>query len=360
MPFSPEQLSYAANHALDYNLRTEPVDQATTEMPLLDRLVREMVAWAGGLQYITERVHFTNDSNFQTYFGDQQVGFNRRRTLDTVKFPWGNAHEGFGLNEDELVQNGITVVDERMPEPSENEEVQLANLLAENIRSMRNGMREGLDLMLHRDGSASATDIPGIDHLIQLDPTVSSVVGGVNQSTATWWQNNKQTAINSGTPGAVVAAMDKQWRNCIRFAKTKPNLILMGEDFADAYAADAKAAVSRQVTVGGSTGNKAATTLDAAVVVGSSNTGLFYDGVPAQWDPVFTTLQTLDSETTSWKKRCYFINTRHMRLRPIKGHWMKARKPARVPDRYVHYTAMTSKLSLTTNMRNAHAVLAIS
>ena len=57
---------------------------------------------------------------------------------------------------------------------------------------------------------------------------------------------------------------------------------------------------------------------------------------------------------------CYLLNTRHLKLRPIKGHWMIARRPPRVYDRYVHYWALTAKAALTTGKRNAHAVIAVS
>jgi hypothetical protein len=56
----------------------------------------------------------------------------------------------------------------------------------------------------------------------------------------------------------------------------------------------------------------------------------------------------------------YMLNMKHLKLRPIKGHWMVSRQPPRVYDRYVHYWALTAKASLTTNKRNAHAVLALS
>jgi hypothetical protein len=75
------------------------------------------------------------------------------------------------------------------------------------------------------------------------------------------------------------------------------------------------------------------------------------------WNPVFDVLQTNLSSSPSWLKRLYMINTKHLKLRPIKGHWMIARRPPRVYDRYVHYWALTAKAALTTGKRNAHAVI---
>ena len=70
-------------------------------------------------------------------------------------------------------------------------------------------------------------------------------------------------------------------------------------------------------------------------------------------------LDALESPAILWEKRCYFLNTNRLNLRPIKGHWMISRRPPRVYDRYVHYFALTAKAALTTGKRNAHAVLSV-
>jgi hypothetical protein len=90
-----------------------------------------------------------------------------------------------------------------------------------------------------------------------------------------------------------------------------------------------------------------------------TNTGLYFKTVEIIWDPVMDVLDALYAPTVAWAKRCYMLNMRHLCLRPIKGHWMVGRKPPRVYDRYVHYWALTSKAAMTTNKRNAHAVLSI-
>jgi hypothetical protein len=90
--------------------------------------------------------------------------------------------------------------------------------------------------------------------------------------------------------------------------------------------------------------------------VGTTNFG----GVPVLWDPTFEILDAqVGSLATPWTKRAYMINTEALTLRPVKGFWMLNRKPPRVYDRYVHYWAMTSSYRLTTNRRNALAVLSI-
>lgn len=358
MPFTPAQITYGGKAAIDFYLKNDPIDQINIVHPLLKRLGEGKKEYAGGLQYVVEQLRFSNDSNFQSYFGDSQVSYNRKRTLDQAKYTWGAFHDGFGLNEDELAQNGIIVTDDKNTVPSDAEKVQLTNLLQENTETLKLGFEENFDLMIHRDGSQSTTDIPGLDHLISLTPA-SGTVGGIAASNA-WWQNYADLTLGS-TAGEFLDKMEAAWRACIKYGGSIPDFILAGADFIDAYRNACGApggAIQRQVILGGATGNKTAATLDGSVGTGI-NTGLYFKGVEIIWDPVFDLLDTLDAPTISWASRCYFLNTRFLKLRPIKGHWMVSRRPPRVYDRYVHYWALTSKCAMTTGKRNAHAVLAL-
>jgi hypothetical protein len=89
MPFTTEQLSYAGRISLDWYLKNDPIDQINTERPLLKLLIAGKQEWGGGLQYVQEQLRFSNDSNFQSYFGDQQVTYNRKRTIQVAKYTWG-------------------------------------------------------------------------------------------------------------------------------------------------------------------------------------------------------------------------------------------------------------------------------
>jgi len=349
MPFNSDQLAYAGKHVIDYYLKNDPIDQINTERPLIKKLSEGKQQYAGGLQYVVEQLRYANDSNFQSYFGDGQVSYNRKRTLSQAKFTWGSFHDGFGLNEDELAQAGITMTDDKNAVPSDAEKVALTNLLDENMETLKLGYEENFDLMLHRDGTASDTDIAGLDALISTTPSVSATIGTLNQSTYSWWRNYADLNISTATAGNLVDRMEIAWRECTRYGGFRPDFILVGGDFLDAYRSDASQTVNRQLQKSGR-GN---TELDASV------DGVYFKGVPLVWDPVFDVLDAADSPTVEWAKRCYFINTRFLKLRPIKGHWMTPRKPPRVYDRYVHYWGLTSKAALTTGKRNAHAVLSI-
>lgn len=349
MPFNTEQLAYAGRAAIDYFLKNSPIDQINTERPLIKMLMESKKEYAGGLQYVVEQLRYSNDSNFQSYFGDSQVSYNRKRTLQQAKYSWGAFHDGFGLNEDELAQNGIIMTDDKNAVPSDSEKVQLTNLLQENVETLKLGFQENFDIMLHRDGTQSATDIAGLDLLVSTTPSASASIGTLNQATYTWWRNTASLDIAAAD---LIDEMERVWRECTRYGGKQPNFILVGGAFLDAYRVAAGQTVNRQIN-----DNKGLT--KGGVSVDAGTTGVYFKGVELIWDPVFDVLDALDSPTVEWAKRCYFLNKETISLRPIKGHWMVSRKPPRVYDRYVHYWALTSKAAMTTNKRNANAVLSI-
>jgi hypothetical protein len=348
-------MAYAAKHAIDFYLKNEPIDQATIDRPLLKKLLTTKKEYSGGLQYVVEQLRYQNDSNFQAYHGGSQVTYNHKRSLTQAKFGYGSFHDGFGLDEDELLQNGITMTDDSGATPSGDEKVQLTNLLTENMATLKTGFQEQFDLMLHRDGSQNSLEIAGLDALVSLAPSAGTI-GTIAASNA-FWQNFANTSINT-TADEGLAELEAAWRATIRYGGQSPDFILAGSDFIDWYRTATTSVVNRQVTLGGASGNKSGANLDAGVGNGTS-TGLYFKGVELVWDPAFDLLDTEDSPTITWAKRAYFLNTKFITLRPIKGHWMIGRKPPRVYDRYVHYTGLTAKAALTTGKRNAHAVVAI-
>ena len=153
MSFNSEQLAYAGNAAINFFLRNDPVDNYNINRPWIKKLIEGKKEYTGGLQYVVEQLRYQNDSNFQSYFGDSQVTYNRKRTLQQAKYVWGAFHDGFGLNEDELTQNGIVMTDDRNAVPTDAEKVQLTNLLEENMDTLKLGFLENFDQMLLEDGT---------------------------------------------------------------------------------------------------------------------------------------------------------------------------------------------------------------
>jgi hypothetical protein len=348
MPFSTQQLAIGANYQLDYFAKNDPIDQVNVERPWLKKLIEQKQNAPAGQQFYVEQIYISNDANYQNYFGAQQVTYNERDGIRQARYAYYNFHDGFGLDEDRLAANGITLTDDSEAVVSEAEKFQLTNLLKTCYTQLKEGVHDGLHEELLRDGSYSANAAPGLDALVSTTPN-TGVVGGLDAATQTYWRNNAALNI-AATAGLLTEQMEIQWRACTRFGGSAPDFIMASGAFIDAYRKDAKSEVDRQIIVPG----KGGTMLDSSV------SGVFFKGVPIVWNPVLDILDAkYGTPTIPWAKRCYFINTKHIKLRPVTGHWMVNRRPARVYDRYVHYFGMTSKYRLTMNKRNAHSVLSI-
>jgi len=354
MPFTTEQISYAGKAAMDYILRGKPEDLYNTERPLLKWLRANQKSFPGAKQYINEKLRTTNDANFQWFGPDGLVTYNRKRTLEDANFEWRSAHDGFGLTEEELLQNYISVTDDPSATPTTSEKHQFINLITENTETLMEGFKEKFDYDLHLDGTASTDSLVGLDALISTTPT-SGIVGGIDRSTSgnEYWMNHADTGI-AATAGVLTTHMEQVWRACYRVGGNAPNFILCGSKFLDAYRTDAKSEIDRQLRVSGTGGSS----LDSSTGEGT-NSGLYFKGVPLTWDPIMDDLQTALDPTVDWDKRCYFLNSRFLKLRPAKGQDMITRRPPRSYDRYTHYWGLTWRGGLTTNRPGSMAVLSI-
>jgi len=351
MPFTSQEISDAGKSSLDLYLKNKPIDQIAEERPWLRRLMRTAKTFPGAKQYVVENLRTTYGSNFQWYYGAQAVTYNSRQTLEQAQFAWRSAHDGFFLDEDRLLQNGITVSDDssqRASTASQAEIVQLANLFDEQMEVLRLGFEEKFDYELHLDGTQDTEALAGLDHLVQSNPTASSTVGGINQSSNTWWRNQYATGLTSSN---ILSTMEARWRLTTRNGG-RVDFILAGQTFIDTYVAALRASGAAEWSITG------VPTADGAFPT-SGQDGLRFKGVPIVWDPVMADLDANLSPTIAWEKRCYMLNFRHLRLRPAEGHNMITRKPPREYNRYVFYWAITWKGALTTNRRSGHAFLSV-
>ncbi|HFE45911.1 MAG TPA: phage major capsid protein [Nannocystis exedens] len=355
MPFTSQEITAAGKAAIDFYQRNKLVDNYNTARPLLKKLKAKQKPFPGGKQYVVEQLRKSNTSNFQWFNGSTIVTYNKRRNIEQAQFEWRSAHDGFALDEDRLIQNGITIDDDK---PGQNfskaEKVQLTNLLDEEVEALGLGFEEKFDQALHLDGTQSSDAVTGLDALISLTPATGTV-GGIDASANGWWRNHAATGLTTATTtGDILDKMEIAWRACIRNGGM-PDFILAGSDFVDGLRNFMLKTFGRvNFHHMAEKGFEAGAGHDSGV-----DTGLKFHNVPIIWDPVFADLDTLYSPATAWEKRCYFLNTNHLRLRPVEGQDMKTRKPPRAYDKYEYYWGLTWRGSLCTNRRNAHAVLAI-
>lgn len=347
MPISNSDLQELAKVSLDEYLRNMPVDQIATERPLLKKLMEGRKSFLGAKQNVVENIRKSYGSNFNWAYGEAAVQFNKRNTTEQAAFPWRRAVDGLYIDYDRLFGNGIKVRegDRGAFKLEQNEKVQLVNLLDEQMESLKEGFMQKLDLDLHRSGSQSTDAVTGLDVLVSTAPA-TGVVGGLDRATATYWRNYAETGISTATVGTLAQRMEYAWRKAIKHGGS-PNFILAGGKFIDAY--------RKEITVTQMADAKSVKTLDVGVGSGV-NTGLYFKGVEIIWDPAFEDLDALDTPAIEWEKRCYFLNTKFLKLRDDD---IDIVTPIRPHDVLAMYAMVNLRLALSLSRGNAQAVLAI-
>lgn len=352
MPFTSQEIQDAGKIGLDYYIKNKPIDQVSTDRPLLSFLMGRKKSAPGAKQYIVEQLRYRYQSNFQWFNGSQVVTYNRRQTIEQAMYAWRSAHDGFALDEDRLAQNGIKITEDTYPgssNASEAEKIQLTNLIEEQSEVLRLGFEEKFSQALHLDGTQSSDAIVGLDALVSLTPSTGTV-GAIDctQSANAWWWNGAYTGLTTTTTtGDILDKMEIGYRACVRNGG-RPTKIIAGGDFIDGYRQFLMNTFGRMDM--GASGMKR--------IEGGTEMLLFH-GIPVEWSPEFDDLDDIYVPAIPWKKRCYMLNGNHIRLRPLDGHDMVTRKPPRAYDKYEYYWGLTWRGALTMNRRNAHAVFAI-
>lgn len=352
MPLTPAQLASGANYQMQSYAKDDPIDQFTTERPLAQWLIANKIESVFGNGIFNEKVRFTNDSNYQNYSGDDQVSYNRKDTVRLAPYQHYEAHDGFSLNETELANNGIILTDDKSAQMTEAEKIQIVNKLDEGWTTLKDGFQENWDREMHLDGTANAKACPGLDAIVSTTPD-TGVIGGIDAGTSTYWRNFADMGISTATAGNLISRMEILWRKCITSGKLgAPNFIPVGSALYDALQADALKVLGRQINLG--------TSATGGVTLDPTTKALAFKGVQVVWDPSMDALdELLGAITYPWKKRGYFLNSKAVRLRPVKGRWMVRRTPPRVYDRYTYYFGQTADYGLTCRKRNSNAVFSI-
>lgn len=353
MPFTPTEVQVAAKSGLDLYLKNSPIDQISQNKPLLNFLQKGKESFAGAKEYVVEQLR-TNYGSNATWFsgsGSGTIGYNTRDSLGQVKYTWYQLHDGLEISEDKLRANGIQVSDSAKPKSaSQAERIQLTNLWKEQCEILHEGLQTKFDQALHLNGSGNANQLIGLDGLLGTANNTGTI-GSIDRATATWWRHYTDLTLNAAT---MLSKMEKAWRECTRRGGAKPDKILAGQNFIDAYKAatlNASGAMGIQRTM--ETG-KGGSNIDAGV------NGVYFKGVEIEWDPTMDdNVGGMDTPAVPWSDRCYFLNSKTIKLRPLDGDDFTSRDPQRDKGAYAVYVAILWRGALTLNKSNANAVLAL-
>lgn len=339
-------LDNAANAALDWYERKKLYNQHIQDKPLLRELQASQKQFPGGKGDIVVSPVFETQSGLEGFEGDDVLSFTNPVPIKQARYPWKMQHLGIFMTTQELLMDGISIVDTngaRTSNHSQRDLTVIQNILESKLADASEGYSSGMNQMLWLDGTQSDKDVPGIFHLIADDPSVG-VVGGIDRATQPLWRNIARTAASGGaiTPDRDTSALINTLTSLRRQARRYGNpdyVILAGSGFLDALEMEAYAKGFLAQTGFG------ATTEAGIGDITIRELGRFV------YDP---TLDTLGKPN-----HCYFIDKRSIKLQPIEGEDMKRHTPARPHDQMVIYRSWTWAGGLSMRQSNTNMVIEV-
>jgi hypothetical protein len=197
------------------------VDNIGKQNALLDKIMRN-----GGYKSVDGGTHIVEPLMYALGTGDWYDGYDTLAD-DTVEgitqalFEWRQLAFPISYSMKEVKQN----------------KQRLVSLVQAKITQAEMGIKEKMNTaILQGAGSGSTTTAQssgvngasGVDplpKLIAYDPTASVEIGGINQSTATWWRNQKKESAATTYTG-LLTEMTNLYNNCSNGTGGQPDLII--------------------------------------------------------------------------------------------------------------------------------------
>lgn len=197
-------------------------DNVSDHNALLRRLrARDRIRVIDGGRTIVEELDYAENSTYQRYSGFDTFDVGASDVLDAAEFDPVQAKTSVVISGREMHQNrGSSRVLDLMDSRITNAERTMANNISTDVYS---------------DGTTT-NQIGGLQLLVADDPTTSTSVGGINQSTFSFWQNQTFDFSDESLTAAanMLQGMNSLWLECTRGPDT-PDLIVMENSYFEIF-----------------------------------------------------------------------------------------------------------------------------
>lgn len=317
----------------------ELADNMSRNNALLARLNRrgKIKTFSGG-RTIVQELNYANNQTFQWYSGYQTLNIAPSQTFSAAEYP--------------IRQSAVAVSISGLEELQNSGEEAIIDLLESRIENAEDTFMNGMSQGIYGDGTVTGS-VNGLQLLISTSPT-SGVVGGIDRSTWTFWQNQSYGAVTNGGAAATSANiqqyMDSLWVTLVR-GRDAPDLIVADNNYYKYYWQSLQA-IQRIATENGSgefgaLGFQTLKYNTADVVLDGGFQGYSTDPFPGETSAG----GGLGGVPTS---TMYFINTKYLHWRP---HARRNMVPLD-PDRFsVNQDAMVKLMGWAGNMTLSNAFL---
>lgn len=344
MPFTAAEVANVSNALIDFHVRGDAMSQVLQDRPLFKKLIGSQKTFPGGKELITYPVKGQYTTQIQGYNHDDTVGYANPANIRRASAKWYEVHAGISLTLTELKMAGISMSDtSEWSTPSnhtQQELVELTNLMTDKIDDMLEGFARSFNVMLYQDGTQDAKAVPGLRSFL-LDSPTSGITFGLDRAQNSWWRNRASLNIDSSTAANqnLVNTLQKEFRQLRRFGG-RPDFIPAGSDFMDKFEQELRAKGNYTLEGWAKSGK-----IDASIA------DLQFKGVDIVYDP------TLDDLGQS--KYALVLDTRHIKLWVMDGEDRKIHTPARPPEKYVLFRAITWTGAMICDQLNAQGVYSV-
>lgn len=322
------------------NRTGELADNMSRNNALLARLNRRgrVKTFSGG-RTIVQELNYANNQTFQWYSGYQVLNIAPSQTFTAAEYP--------------IRQSACAVSISGLEELQNSGEEAIIDLLESRIENAEDTFMNGMSNGIYGDGTITGS-VNGLQLLVASSPT-SGVIGGIDRSTWSFWQNIAYSGATNG--GATTSAaniqsyMDSLWVQLVR-GRDSPDLIVADNNYYKLYWQSLQA-IQRIATENGSgefgaLGYQTLKYNTADVVLDGGFQGFSTDPLPYETSAGTSAVGGAPSNTM------YFLNTKYIHWRP---HSRRNMVPLD-PDRFsVNQDAMVKLIGWAGNMTLSNAFL---
>ncbi len=334
-----------ANLLLPLHIRGDALAQTIQDKPFLKWWEQKKKSYAGGLNLqLTERVQgqFMSDTTtIQGYSQDDQLNFGQAQNAQQSSW-FGKEHNyGLIITWSELKENGITIDDKQaIRRHSDKDLFVLADVLKNRMSDFAESYARGKARLYFLDGSQDPKALAGFKSIIQDTPTVGTV-GGISKSVYPWWQNRANLALQPSGQDQTLCRFLTTEIMMLKLYGGKPDTAFCGLDFLNALMMEVRA--KGVYTQEGWTDNKSNDFGQGDISL--KGLGRF------TWEPMLDQLGE--------SKRCYILDSRRLKLRPIEDEDDKTLTPVRPYNYLVFLHNITWSGAMMASQLNCHGIYGI-
>jgi hypothetical protein len=329
-----------ASAALIWYVRGKTLSQTTQDKPLLQWLKSNQKTFGSGNLQISEPVqvaYMSDTAGFlQGFSEDDSINFAQASNILRAVFNWKEVISSLIITWTELLKDGISIFDDskggRKAQHGDEAMTRITGLLENRMDDFGESLSRAENTMFWSDGSQDAKQVPGILALLKDNPAVGNV-GGLSGTTYPLWQNRVNlNLVPSALNSSIIKFFNSELLQLRRYGG-RPNKAMCGSSFLDALREELFA--KGYFTQTGFQGDKATDLGMGGVHI--TGLGKF------EYDP------TLDSLGAGYSKRCYVMDSRRLKLRPMEMEDNKVLTPER-PYQYLvflHSIKWTGAMAIT-------------